>query len=292
MPPVKETAAPPVVYRLNTDDAFYLLAGRRPLVTVKDIVARIHRHPKAVQRRLNQFEAVGDFARITCPQERIVITSASTHKCPKCEHEFQEKHTALSGKRKSMPDLWYLTVQGASRFAGAKLIGWDVKGNPVHDRCLTEAALAFDSALGDLIEYIHLRRDKQLMLTAGGQSHYADGLMKLVSPWRFYIEFTNAKPSSMDGKNDIDEKMEFYNRLLKDDPYSKVIFIFHEQADPVRQNDVKWFLARYADTFPYDRATWCWTTDLQSIKEDARRHIFWSPADFDERTWAFSDLRA
>jgi len=288
--PTETVIAKKILHR-DSDDLLLLTIGKFPLLSPKEIALHLKRSSVQLRVRLAQFEELGWLQREEPTKERIIIFKETAHQCPKCKETFHERHQWRSAQTRFAAYYWYLTPEGAKQVP-YRVVAWERKGNTVdHDRGLTVFHMFLDMAFGDAIS-VHQRRDndmKQAVKVDGKVERFYPDFRFDLNGYRFYVEYTHSDPSSKNGKNDIDRKMERYNELLQDDPKAKVIFLFPKQVDNDRP-DVRSFLNRYAEKFPY---RWCLATDLESIREfGPKAHIFWCPKDFNQRTYAFSDFAA
>jgi Replication-relaxation len=265
------------LYRRSSDDDIFYYVGKFSFLTAEEIAALSKRNVISLRKRLRQLVEAGYLDRDEGETQRQEFFEEI--RCKHCKKINRIVRT--DGRMKPKPYFHWLTEKGGEK-ASALLerpIAWRSKkpSRLDHDRALTTIHLALDRAFGDDLIWLQQKDDVKVSVMMGEMvSFYPDANLFLHDE-PIFLEYANCEPSSKDGVNDIVEKVERYNEVMKLQDEGKVLFIFRERSM------VENFVNRIAHDFPY---LWPHITDLESIKHNPTGKIFWTPKDFDQRTHA------
>jgi len=270
------------LYRRSSDDDIYFYLGKFSFLTAEELAHLSDRNPVSLRKRLRQLTAATIIGRESSSVQRTEFFEEIT-----CEHCGKPNKLARQdGKIRPNPFFHFLLTKGGEK--ASTLIEHPIaykskaQSRIDHDRVITLIHLALDRAFGDsLTEWLQQKDDVKETVEIAGEriSFYPDGRCYL-NDTLLFVEYANSEPSSKNGVNDIVEKVERYNPIMKHEKHGKVLFIFRERAM------VENFVNRLADEFPYQ---WIYATDIESMKHNPTGKIFWTPKDFDQHAHGLID---
>lgn len=270
------------LYHRSTDDDIFFYLGKFAFLTAEELAHLSDRNVVSLRKRLRQLTAANIIGRDSSPKQRTEFFEEII--CAHCKKP--NKVLRDDGKIRPNPFFHYLLTKGGDK--AAPLIE-----NPIafkskaqsrldHDRVITTIHLSLDRAFSDhLLEWRQQKDNVKETVEIGREkiSFYPDGRCFL-NGRLLYIEYANSEPSSANGVNDIVEKVERYNPIMKHEKDGKVLFIFRERSM------VENFVNRLADEFPY---LWIYATDIESVKHNPTGKIFWTPKDFEQKSHSLID---